>query len=114
MIPPNSLISIHDRIINVVSKQDAEAISILAKYHANGRERDPLVYFTYGQIREALAIEREINRDTSYLTLFKTRGNRRRMRIVLALGFFSQWSGNGLISYYVRFCFISCIRMFRH
>lgn len=27
------------------------------------------------------------------------------MRIVFALGFFSQWSGNGLISYYVRFMF---------
>ncbi|KIM27466.1 hypothetical protein M408DRAFT_24412 [Serendipita vermifera MAFF 305830] len=85
----------------VAKGRDAEAIAILAKYHANGRERDPLVYFTYGQIREALTIEREINKTTSYLTLFKTRGNRRRMRIVFALGFFSQWSGNGLISYYL-------------
>ncbi|KAG8748855.1 hypothetical protein FRC14_001898, partial [Serendipita sp. 396] len=80
---------------------DAEAIDILSKYHANGRERDPLVYFTYGQIREALAIEREINQTTSYLTLFSTPGNLRRMRIVFALGFFSQWSGNGLISFYL-------------
>lgn len=85
----------------VAKGRDAEAISILARYHANGRERDPLVYFTYGQIREALAIEREINKLTNYLTLFKTAGNRRRMRIVFALGFFSQWSGNGLISYYL-------------
>ncbi|KAG8814235.1 hypothetical protein FRC19_001921 [Serendipita sp. 401] len=82
-------------------QKDAEAIAILSKYHANGRERDPLVYFTYGQIREALAIEREINQTTSYLTLFKTPGNLRRMRIVFALGFFSQWSGNGLISFYL-------------
>ncbi|CCA66652.1 related to hexose transporter protein [Serendipita indica DSM 11827] len=81
--------------------RDQEAIAILAKYHANGRERDPLVYFTYGQIREALAIERQINQTTSYLTLFKSAGNLRRMRIVLALGFFSQWSGNGLVSYYL-------------
>ncbi|KAG8780313.1 hypothetical protein FRC16_003170 [Serendipita sp. 398] len=85
----------------VAKGRDAEAIAILSKYHANGRERDPLVYFTYGQIREALAIEREINQTTSYLTLFKTPGNLRRMRIVFALGFFSQWSGNGLISYYL-------------
>ncbi|KAG8771452.1 hypothetical protein FRC20_003304 [Serendipita sp. 405] len=85
----------------MIFQKDAEAIAILSKYHANGRERDPLVYFTYGQIREALAIEREINQTTSYLTLFKTPGNLRRMRIVFALGFFSQWSGNGLISYYL-------------
>ena len=85
----------------VAKGRDAEAIAMLSTYHANGRDRDPLVYFTYGQIREALAIEREVNHTTSYLTLFKTRGNRRRMRIVFALGFFSQWSGNGLISYYV-------------
>ncbi|KAG8860731.1 hypothetical protein FRB91_001434, partial [Serendipita sp. 411] len=85
----------------VAKGRDAEAIAILTKYHANGRDRDPLVYFTYGQIREALAIEREINQTTSYLTLFKTPGNLRRMRIVFALGFFSQWSGNGLISYYL-------------
>lgn len=85
----------------VAKGRDVEAIRILTKYHANGVERDPLVYFTYGQIREALAIEREINQTTTWLTLFKTRGNRRRMRIVFALGFFSQWSGNGLISYYL-------------
>ncbi|KAG8818925.1 hypothetical protein FRC18_012268 [Serendipita sp. 400] len=85
----------------VAKGRDAEAIDILSKYHANGRERDPLVYFTYGQIREALAIEREINQTTSYLTLFSTPGNLRRMRIVFALGFFSQWSGNGLISFYL-------------
>ncbi|KAG8818549.1 hypothetical protein FRC17_010793, partial [Serendipita sp. 399] len=87
----------------LVSKgRDGEAIAVLAKYHANNRERDPLVYFTYGQIREALSIEREVSKSSSYLQLFKTPGNLRRMRIVLAIGFFSQWSGNGLVSYYIK------------
>ncbi|KAG8778086.1 hypothetical protein FRC15_010970 [Serendipita sp. 397] len=85
----------------VAKGRDGEAIEFLARYHANGRERDPIVYFTYSQIREALALDREVNRTTSYLDLFKTPGNLRRMRIVFALGFFSQWSGNGLISYYL-------------
>ncbi|KAG8812375.1 hypothetical protein FRC17_002048, partial [Serendipita sp. 399] len=86
----------------VAKGRDGEAIEFLARYHAkNGRERDPIVYFTYSQIREALALDREVNRTTSYLDLFKTKGNLRRMRIVFALGFFSQWSGNGLISYYL-------------
>ena len=85
----------------VANGHDTQAVEVLTKYHADGRQRDPLVYFTYGQIREALSMEREISSMTSYLTLFKTPGNRRRMRIVLAIGFFSQWAGNGLVSYYV-------------
>lgn len=85
----------------VANGKDVEAVAVLTKYHANGRQRDPLVYFTYGQIREALSMERETSNMTSYFTLFKTPGNRRRMRIVLAIGFFSQWAGNGLVSYYV-------------
>lgn len=32
---------------------------------------------------------------------FKTAGNRKRFWLILAVSFFSQWSGNGLISYYL-------------
>ena len=35
------------------------------------------------------------------MSLFATPGNRKRMGIIIALGFFSQWSGNGLVSYYL-------------
>ena len=38
---------------------------------------------------------------SGWLQLLATPGNRRRMRIVVALAFFSQWSGNGLVSYYL-------------
>ncbi|KIM26163.1 hypothetical protein M408DRAFT_330739 [Serendipita vermifera MAFF 305830] len=91
----------------VANGRDVEAVAVLVKYHADGRQRDPLVYFTYGQIREALSMEKEVSSTTSYLTLFKTPGNRRRMRIVLAIGFFSQWAGNGLVSYYIGDVFAS-------
>jgi hypothetical protein len=96
----------------VANGHDAEAVAVLVKYHADGRQHDPLVYFTYGQIREALSIEREISSTTSYFTLFKTPGNRRRMRIVLAIGFFSQWAGNGLVSFYVSLLFSISIHIF--
>lgn len=33
--------------------------------------------------------------------MFNTPGNRKRMRIIIAIAFFSQWSGNGLASYYL-------------
>ncbi|EKM78879.1 hypothetical protein AGABI1DRAFT_75451 [Agaricus bisporus var. burnettii JB137-S8] len=81
---------------------EGQASTILAKYHANGDDaRDPLVVFEIAQIRHALRMEEEINKNTSYLSLFATPGNRKRMRIIIAIAMFSQWSGNGLVSYYI-------------
>lgn len=87
----------------LVSKgMEGKASAILAKYHANGNDvRDPLVVFEIAQIRHALRMEEEINKSTSYLSLFSTPGNRKRMRIIIAIAMFSQWSGNGLVSYYI-------------
>lgn len=48
-----------------------------------------------------MILEKEIAGETSYISLFKSTGNLKRMRIIIALGFFSQWSGNGLFSYYL-------------
>jgi sugar porter (SP) family MFS transporter len=81
--------------------RDAEAAALIAKYHANGDANDPVVALEVEEIRAALRIERETTSSSSYLAFFKTPGNRRRLLIVLAVGFFSQWSGNGLISYYL-------------
>ncbi|UPX16299.1 uncharacterized protein EKO05_0006708 [Ascochyta rabiei] len=39
--------------------------------------------------------------DASYMELFKTPGNRRRLFIFISLGIFSQWCGNGVVSYYL-------------
>lgn len=39
--------------------------------------------------------------DASYMELFKTPGNRRRLLISVSLGVFSQWCGNGVVSYYL-------------
>ncbi|TFK28132.1 hexose transporter [Coprinopsis marcescibilis] len=87
----------------LVSKgRESKAAQILAKYHANGGdERDPLVTFEMAQIRHALRLEERINKTTSYWSLFQTPGNRKRMRIIIAIAVFSQWSGNGLVSYYI-------------
>jgi MFS family permease len=69
-----------------------EARKILSKYHANNDDaRDPLVAFEVTQIQHALRMEKDISKNTTYLTLFQTPGNRRRMRIVVALALFSQW-----------------------
>jgi len=81
---------------------EGKAAHVLAKYHANGGdERDPLVVFELAQIRHAIRLEEEIGRSTSYWSLLSTPGNRKRMVIVVAIAIFSQWSGNGLVSYYI-------------
>ncbi|KAF8320427.1 hexose transporter [Clavulina sp. PMI_390] len=80
--------------------EDEKALQILAKYHANGDRDDPLIEFEYNEIKEAIRMEEEAKQATSFAQLFNTIGNLRRMRIVIAIAFFSQWSGNGLISYY--------------
>ncbi|KAL0580965.1 hypothetical protein V5O48_001057 [Marasmius crinis-equi] len=87
----------------LVSKgMEGKASRTLAKYHANdGGEHDPLVVFELAQIRHAIRLEQEVNRDTSFKSLFATPGNRKRMRIIIAIACFSQWSGNGLVSYYI-------------
>lgn len=85
----------------IANERDEEAKKLLVKYHANGDSSDPLVTVEMEEIRTAIRMENEAMRSTSYLSFFKTRGNRRRFFIILAVGFFSQWSGNGLISYYL-------------
>ncbi|KAF8641454.1 hypothetical protein AX16_009966 [Volvariella volvacea WC 439] len=78
--------------------KDEKALNILAYYHARGNKSDPLVQYEYEEIKAALALDREIAANVGWTTLFRTPGNRRRMRVILAIGFFSQWSGNGLSS----------------
>ncbi|KAJ3480655.1 hypothetical protein NLI96_g8199 [Meripilus lineatus] len=86
----------------VAQGRESEASRILARYHANrGDERDPLVVFEMAQIRHALKMEKEAAKSASWSSLYSTPGNRRRMAIIIALAIFSQWSGNGLVSYYI-------------
>ncbi|KAH8994945.1 general substrate transporter [Lactarius akahatsu] len=87
----------------LVSKgQESKAAKILARFHSVGfDERNPLVLFEIVQIRRSLRMEKNISKRVSFATLFSTPGNRKRMRIILGLTLFSQWSGNGLASFYI-------------
>ncbi|KAK3329759.1 general substrate transporter [Apodospora peruviana] len=77
-----------------------QALDILAKYHANGDRNHPTVQFEYREIKETIRLEMENIKNSSYADFFKTKGNRYRLAILLSLGFFSQWSGNAIISNY--------------
>lgn len=68
---------------------------MLAKYHANGQEDDPLVMLEMKEITAALEAEGDEGK-SSWLDLLRTKGNRRRttMAIVMSLG--TNWAGSGL------------------
>ncbi|EXJ68776.1 uncharacterized protein A1O5_07707 [Cladophialophora psammophila CBS 110553] len=85
-----------------INKDKSEkAMQVLAKYHADGNEHDEVVQIEYTEISTALALEKQQKKTSSFLDFFKTKGNRRRLIILISVGLFSQWSGNGLISYYL-------------
>ncbi|KAG8704830.1 hypothetical protein FRC08_002014 [Ceratobasidium sp. 394] len=80
--------------------RDQEALEVLKKWHAGGGENNALVHFEYNEIKQAIKLEAELDR-SGWLDLFRTPGNRRRMRIIIAIAVFSQLSGNGLIGRYL-------------
>lgn len=85
----------------LISKErNEEALNILGQYHANGDNNNATVQFEYHEIKETLRLEYQYQKTSSYLDFFKTRGNRHRLLLLASLGLFSQWSGNGLVSYY--------------
>lgn len=81
--------------------REEEALKILAYYHADGNADDPLVRHEFDEIRTSLDYDRNVAANVGWKALFATPGNRKRMRIIVAIAFFSQWSGNGLASYYL-------------
>ncbi|KAG6827547.1 hypothetical protein H0H92_011330 [Tricholoma furcatifolium] len=86
----------------LVSKgREAEALKTLSYYHADGNDQDPLVKYEFDEIKSAIEFDRTVAANVGWKSLFTTSGNRKRLRIIIALAFFSQWSGNGLVSYYL-------------
>jgi len=81
---------------------ESQAAKILAQYHASGGdENDPLIVFEMAQIRHALKLERDVSENLTFWQLWSAPGNLKRLRIIIAIAIFSQWSGNGLVSYYI-------------
>lgn len=92
----------------LVSKgKETQALKTLAYYHADGDEQDALVLFEFNEIKAGIELDRSVSANVGWSALWSTPGNRRRMLIIIAIAFFSQWSGNGLVSYYLRQVFIT-------
>ncbi|CAI7568703.1 unnamed protein product [Penicillium glandicola] len=77
-----------------------EGMAILAKYHANGDENDELVQDEFYQICKSINAESDKS-CRRWSTFFATRSNMHRLSICVILGFMQEWSGNGVVSYYL-------------
>jgi sugar porter (SP) family MFS transporter len=84
----------------ISQNRSEEAYAILVKYHAEGDEDSEFVKAEFAQIKETLELEKETSK-TGWKDLVATAGMRRRVLIGSFLGLATQWSGNGLTSYFL-------------
>ncbi|USW48591.1 Putative major facilitator, sugar transporter, major facilitator superfamily [Septoria linicola] len=77
-----------------------EARANLYRAHG-GHESEALIDYEMLEITTALRLEQEAVRSASYMEMTRTKGNRHRLFITISVGFFSQWAGNGVVSYYL-------------
>lgn len=85
----------------LVSKdRSEEALEILVKYHASGDSTDGFVHEEFREIRDVLQQEK-VYAKQGWDVLLRTAGNRKRLLLIALVSFFSQCSGNGLVSYYL-------------
>ncbi|KAH8890262.1 general substrate transporter [Thozetella sp. PMI_491] len=77
-----------------------EAFQILVRRHGDGNPDDPLVRAEYYEMHETLKAEKQA-KSLGFGVFLTTPSNRKRLAILVSLGIFGQWSGNGLVSYYL-------------
>lgn len=83
------------------SGRNEEARQVLADFHAGGDSDAPLVNYEIVEIQSTIAAEQSAKESASYRDMIRTPGNRWRLAITVSLAIFSQWSGNGVVSYYL-------------
>ncbi|KAK4671641.1 hypothetical protein QC764_607630 [Podospora pseudoanserina] len=79
-----------------------EAFAILQKYHSEGKDGDEFVRLEYAQIQSTIAAEKELASRFVWGDVFRDAAMRRRFLLAAVVGFFTQWSGNGLLSFYMK------------
>ncbi|KAL2153546.1 hypothetical protein VTH82DRAFT_4701 [Thermothelomyces myriococcoides] len=79
-----------------------EAFAILKQYHSEGPDGDEFVRLEYAQIQSTIALEKEAAASFVWADVVRDPPMRRRFTIAAILGFFTQWSGNGLLSFYMK------------
>ncbi|KAF5672749.1 MFS SP sugar:H+ symporter [Fusarium denticulatum] len=72
----------------------------LKQYHANGDTHNPFIRAEYAEIQATIELETQAA-ENGWMVFFQTPGNRKRLLLIVLTSFFSQCSGNGLVSYYL-------------
>ncbi|CAG8982892.1 hypothetical protein HYALB_00002909 [Hymenoscyphus albidus] len=85
----------------LVSKgREEAALQVLAHYHGNGDREDAVVQFEYQEILGTIELEMQASK-TTWGDIWKGAGNKWRIFIMIWFGICKQWSGNGVVSYYL-------------
>ncbi|KAH7237061.1 general substrate transporter [Fusarium redolens] len=99
-LPALILVPESPRWLVSVGREDA-ARETLGKLHAGGDANHPLVDFELHEITTAIESEKQAEKSSSYASLVSTPAHRRRLFITASLAIYSQWVGNGVVSYYL-------------
>ncbi|ORY17422.1 general substrate transporter [Clohesyomyces aquaticus] len=84
----------------IANDRHEEALDTMAKYHGEGSRDNPIVQLEYKEMVEDISVTGSDKRWWDYRELFNSREQRYRTMLVISMGFFGQWSGNGPVSYY--------------
>ncbi|KAE8145302.1 general substrate transporter [Aspergillus avenaceus] len=87
----------------IAKDRHEEAQAIIIKYHANGDASHPIVALEISEMRDNLQQEGVTHWRNFFdlSVLVKTRSRRYRLMLNIAFGWFGQFSGNNVISYYL-------------
>ncbi|PLB55754.1 putative MFS monosaccharide transporter [Aspergillus steynii IBT 23096] len=85
----------------VANGKISAARKVLTRYHGEGDPDHPLVQFQMREMENQISVSSTDKRWWDYSALWKTRSARRRLICVVSMGFFGQWSGNSVTSYYL-------------
>ncbi|OTB07291.1 hypothetical protein M426DRAFT_268600 [Hypoxylon sp. CI-4A] len=77
-----------------------EAYAILQKYHGEGDNGEEFVRLEFAEIQSTITQERETARAFVWADVYRDAPMRRRFTLAAIVGIFTQWSGNGLLSFY--------------
>ncbi|TDL21325.1 general substrate transporter [Rickenella mellea] len=80
----------------LANERDDEAMAFLARFHGGGDPNHPVVLLEWQEFKEGIAVDGADKRWYDYSELFKTKNARWRSLMVVLMGVFGQFSGNGL------------------
>ncbi|KAH8835117.1 hexose transporter [Flagelloscypha sp. PMI_526] len=83
----------------ITQGREEQAKQILIKYHGEGEETE-YVQLEYAEMVATIKMEIEADK-IGWMDLVREKANLKRCALVAFIGTFSQWSGNGLVSYYL-------------